>query len=77
MYKRQGDLHNSVTRVDSAQNGIYKLNIVNKKMEKVSNEVGEIMLVMNNELYIADTHFWGISYRTNSVDVEHVDDERR
>lgn len=46
-------------------------------MEKVSNEVGEIMLVMNNELYIADTHFWGISYRTNSVDVEHVDDERR
>lgn len=67
-----GDLHNSFTRVDSPKNGIYKLNIVNKKMEKVSNEVGKIMLVMNNQLYIADTHFGGISYRTNSVDVEHA-----
>lgn len=62
-----GDLHNSFTRIDSSKNGIYKLNIDNKKLNKVSNEVGTIMLVMNNQLYIADTHFWGISYRIKSI----------
>ena len=68
-YYDDGDLHNSFTRVDSSQNGIYKLNIDNKKMEKVSDEVGEIMLVMNNRLYIAASHFFGISYQINSADV--------
>ncbi len=72
-YYDDGDLHNSFTRFDSPQNGIYKLNVDNKKMEKVSDEVGEIMLVMNNELFIADSHFLGISYRINSADVEYAD----
>lgn len=72
-YYDDGDLHNSFTRVDSSQNGIYKLNIDNKKMEKVSDKVGEIMLVMNNRLYIADSHFFGIFYRINSADVEYAD----
>ena len=31
------------------------------------------MLIMNNQVYTADTHFWGISYRINSVNVEYAD----
>ncbi len=69
-YYNDGDLHNSFTRVDSSENGIYKLNINNETMEKLSNEVGEIMLVMNHQLYIADTHFLGVSYYINSVNAE-------
>lgn len=68
-----GDLHISFTRVDSPQNGIYKLDVDNKKMEKVSNEAGTIMLVMNNQLCIADTHFFGISYWIYSANVEYAD----
>ena len=72
-YYNDGDLHNSFTRVDSSYNGIYRLNIDIKEMEKVSNEVGTVMLIMNNQIYIADTHFLGISYRINSVNVEYAD----
>lgn len=72
-YYNDGDLHNSFTRVDSSYNGIYRLNIDNREMEKVSNEVGEIMLIMNNQVYIADTHFLGISYWIKSADVEYAD----
>lgn len=72
-YYDDGDLHNSFTRVDSSYNGIYRLNIDNKEMEKVSNEVGAIMLIMNNQVYIADTHFLGMSYWIKSADIEHAD----
>lgn len=70
-YYNDGDLHNSFTRVDSSYNGIYRLNIDIKEIEKVSNEVGAIMLIMNNQVYTADTHFFGISYRINSVNVSY------
>ena len=71
-YYNDGDLHTSFTRVDSSYNGIYKLNIDIEEMEKVSNEVGAIMLIMNDQVYTADTHFLGISYRINSVNVEYA-----
>lgn len=71
-YYNDGDLHEPFTRVDSSYNGIYQLNIDNKELKKVSNEVGAIMLIMNNQLCIADTHFWGISYWIDSVNVEAV-----
>ena len=66
-YYDDGDLHASFTRVDSSQNGIYILNIDNIEMEKVSNEVGDIMLIMDNQIYTADIHLWGMSYRINAV----------
>lgn len=72
-YYNDGDLHNSFTRVDSPYNGIYRLNIDNKEMEKLSNEAGEIMLIMNNQVYIADNHFLGLSYWIKSADVEYAD----
>ncbi len=66
-YYDDGDLHSSLTRVDVPQNGIYKLNIDNEKLEKVSNEAGEIMLIMDHQLYIAESYFFGMSYRIKSV----------
>lgn len=66
-YYDDGDLHASFTRVDSSQNGIYILNIDNKEMEKVSNGVGDIMLIMDNQIYTADIHLWGLSYRLKAV----------
>ena len=41
-------------------------------MEKVSNEVGKIMLIMNDQVYAADDHFFGYSYWIKSVDVEYA-----
>lgn len=41
-YYDDGDLHNSFTRVDSAQNGIYKLNIVNKKWKRYQMRLGKL-----------------------------------
>ena len=72
-YYDDGDLHTSFTRVDSSYNGIYRLNIDTREMEKVSNEVGKIMLIMNDQVYAADDHFFGCSYWIKSVDVEYAD----
>ena len=68
-YYDDGDLHNSLTRLNSTENGIYKLNTDKGELEKVSDETGESMLVMNNQLYIAKTHFWGLSYQIDCVDM--------
>lgn len=65
-----GDLHNSLTRLDSAENGIYKLDTDKGILEKVSDKTGEILLSLNNQLCIARTHLGGLSYQIDSAGLE-------
>lgn len=67
-YYDDGDMHNSLTRTDSAENGIYRLDIENKRFTKVSDDVGDIMIVIKDELYVVSDYFLGISYRVKKVD---------
>ncbi len=67
-YYDDGDLHNSWTHIDLPENGIYRLDIENGKFTKVSNDVGDIMLVIDNELCVVSDHFLGISYEVRKVD---------
>lgn len=67
-YYNDGDMHSSLTRIKCEENGIYKLDIENKKFMKVSNNAGDFLLVINDELSIVSDYFFGISYRVRKVD---------
>lgn len=67
-YYDDGDMHNSLTRTEYVENGIYKLDVENRRFMKVSNNVGNFMLIMNNELSVVSDYFFGISYQVKKVD---------
>ena len=67
-YYDDGDMHDSMTRTESVETGIYKLDIENKKFLKVSKNVGAFLIIMNNELSVAVDYFFGISYQVKKVD---------
>lgn len=67
-YYEDGDMHNSLTRSKCAGNGIYKLDIVNRRFKKVSDDAGNFLLIVNDKLSVVADYFFGISYRVEKVD---------
>lgn len=67
-YYNDGDMHNSMTRVKCAENGIYRLDPANKRFQKVSDRVGDFLIV-NNELSVVVDRFFGTTYRVKKVDL--------
>lgn len=66
-YYNDGDMHNFITRESLGQSGIYKLDVEKGKFIKISEDTGDIMVNMNNQLYVADLSWIGLSYRMNGV----------
>ncbi|MCM1441238.1 MAG: hypothetical protein NC131_18845, partial [Roseburia sp.] len=67
-YYEDGDLYDSTTRTECAENGIYRLDVENKRFVKVSDRVGHSFLILNNELNVTVDYFFGLSYRVRTVD---------
>ena len=66
-YYNDGDMHNSMTRVECAENGIYRLDAASRKFLKVSDRVGDFIIV-NNELSVVVDRFFGTAYRVKKID---------
>jgi hypothetical protein len=66
-YYNDGDMHDSMTRVKCAENGIYRLDPAGKKFLKVSDRVGDFIIV-NNELSVVVDLFFGTTYRVKKID---------
>lgn len=47
-----GDMNNSLTRAESIDDGIYRLDLVKEKFEKISEDVGEFLIVIDNNLCV-------------------------
>ena len=62
-----GDKHNSMTRRECAENGIYRLDAAGRKFLKVSDRVGDFIIV-NNELSVVVDRFFGTTYRVKKID---------
>ena len=66
-YYNDGDMHDSMTRVECAENGIYRLDPAGKKFLKVSDLVGDFIIV-NNELSVVADRFFGTTKRVKKID---------
>ncbi len=66
-YYNDGDMHDSMTRVECAENGIYRLAPAGKKFLKVSDLVGDFIIV-NNELSVVADRFFGTTKRVKKID---------
>lgn len=59
-----GDMNNSFTRAESIDNGIYRLNLAKGKFEKISEDVGEFLIVIDNNLCVVrDSFMFGMTYK--------------
>lgn len=67
-YYDDGDMHDSTTRRECVENGIYRLDPTSRKFLKVSDHVGDFIIV-NNELSVVADCFLGITYRVKKIDL--------
>ncbi len=67
-YYDDGDMHNSLTRTDLSENGIYKLDIKKGKFVKVSNTIGGVLIVVNNQLCVVSDFLFGVLRQINEVE---------
>ena len=52
-----GDMNNSLTCAESIDDGIYRLDLVKEKFEKISEDVGEFLIVIDNNLCVVRDSF--------------------
>lgn len=59
-----GDMNNSLTRAESIDDGIYRLDLAKGKLEKISEDVGEFLIVIDNNLCVVrDSFMFGMTYK--------------
>ena len=59
-----GDMNNSLTREESIDDGIYRLDLAKEKFEKISEDVGEFLIVIDNNLcVVSDSFVFGMTYK--------------
>lgn len=59
-----GDMNNSLTHAESIDDGIYRLDLAKGKLEKISEDVGEFLIVIDNNLcVVTDSFMFGMTYK--------------